>query len=133
MRSLTWNSGLRETAAKAPAALPASAGLLVEVAAEVCGIQAEVMATAELSLGLRVGGVTRRAVRERLWERRRLVKTYGIRGTVHLFPAAELPLWTAALRATPPPGEPAHERVGMEPTGSKRSSARSARRWTAAA
>ncbi|MEG3629569.1 winged helix DNA-binding domain-containing protein [Streptomyces poriticola] len=31
----------------------------------------------------------------------RLVKTFGPRGTVHLLPAAELPLWSAALSAVP--------------------------------
>ena len=115
MRSLTWNQVCARRLRKHRLLSPASADALVEVAGEVCGIHAQVMATAELSLGLRVAGVTRRAVREQLWERKRLVKTYGLRGTVHLFPAAELPMWTAALRATPPPGEAAHERVGMDP------------------
>ena len=34
-----------------------------------------------------------------LWEKRSLVKTYGRRGTLHLLPAAELPLWMAAMQA----------------------------------
>src|SRR5262249_59855943 len=34
-----------------------------------------------------------------VWERRSLVKAYGIRGTLHLLPAAELPMWMAAMRA----------------------------------
>ena len=36
-----------------------------------------------------VGGVTREDVRAELWQRRGLVKAYGLRGTVHLFPAGE--------------------------------------------
>jgi hypothetical protein len=32
-----------------------------------------------------------------LWEERSLVKTWAMRGTLHLLPAAELPLWQAAL------------------------------------
>jgi Winged helix DNA-binding domain len=65
---------------------------------EVCGIHAQLMTAAELSIGVRVD-VTREQVRKALWEERSLAKTYGIRGTIHLFPAAELPLWTAARRA----------------------------------
>jgi len=72
---------------------------LVEVVGAVCGIHAQVMGAAELSIGVRVTGVTRQDVRSELWERRTLVKTYGIRGTVHLFPAGDLPLWMAAARA----------------------------------
>jgi hypothetical protein len=53
---------------------------------------------AELSIGIRVDGIARLDVQSALWESRSLVKTYGIRGTVHLFPTRELPLWLAALR-----------------------------------
>ncbi len=56
------------------------------------------MPAAELSIGVRVE-VTRSAIRTALWDERRLVKTYGIRGTVHLFPSEELALWMAANRA----------------------------------
>jgi hypothetical protein len=47
--------------------------------------------------------VTRADVRAALWERRTLIKTYGLRGTVHLFPADELSLWMSALAAAPKP------------------------------
>jgi hypothetical protein len=36
-----------------------------------------------------------------MWSERSLVKTYGPRGTVHLLPAQELPMWTGALSALP--------------------------------
>ena len=72
---------------------------LVQTVGAVCGIQAQVMLAAELSVGIRVDAVTRNDVQAALWERRALVKTYGIRGTIHLFPSDELPLWMAALRA----------------------------------
>src|SRR5262249_10578484 len=58
-------------------------------------------------IGARVAGIARQDVVRELWERRSLVRTYGIRGTVNLFPADELPLWLAALRANPPPNTPA--------------------------
>src|SRR5207253_11207898 len=38
-------------------------------------------------------------VREALWEQRALAKTWTLRGTLHLHPADELALWTAARRA----------------------------------
>jgi hypothetical protein len=82
---------------------PAGAGDLPQVAGGVCGIHAQITASAELSLGLRVRGITRQHVRDALWKDRSLVKTYGLRGTLHLFPSAELPIWLAALRARTPP------------------------------
>src|SRR5439155_9927108 len=51
---------------------------LVRTVGAVCGIQAQVMPAAELSVGIRVDGVRRNDVQAALWERRALVKTYGI-------------------------------------------------------
>jgi hypothetical protein len=75
MRSLTWDQVLAWRLRRHWLVEPAPADRLVAVAGAVCGIHAQVMATAELSLGLRVAGVTRRDVRLQLWERRGLVKT----------------------------------------------------------
>ena len=61
------------------------------------------MGAAELALSARVRGLTQQHVREALWEERTLAKTWTIRGTLHLHPADELPLWTAAARAVDPP------------------------------
>jgi hypothetical protein len=58
-----------------------------------------VQAAAELSICARVNGVTQEDVRAALWEDRTLVKAWTIRGTLHLHPADELPLWFAARRA----------------------------------
>ena len=77
----------------------APAGRLVEVVRDVCGIHAQVMGSAELQLAARVAGIKREDVRSALWERRALVKTWTLRGTLHLHPADELGLWTAARRA----------------------------------
>ncbi|RFU86080.1 winged helix DNA-binding domain-containing protein [Streptomyces triticagri] len=82
---------------------PAAAGRVPDVVAAMGGAHAQVMSAAELSVGLRTEGTTRQDVRDALWEERTLVKTFGPRGTVHLLPAAELPLWTAALSAVPMP------------------------------
>jgi hypothetical protein len=79
----------------------APADRLVDVVREVCGIHAQVMGSAELQLAARVDGITQADVREALWERRELVKTWTLRGTLHIHPADELGLWTAARRALP--------------------------------
>jgi hypothetical protein len=72
---------------------------LIEVAGAVCGVHAQVQASAELQLAARVEGLVQADVRAALWERRALVKAWTVRGTLHLHPAGELPLWQAARRA----------------------------------
>lgn len=86
---------------------PVPAARLSDQVGVICGAHAQVMSAAEVSIGVRVAGVTRNAVREALWKERSLVKTYGPRGTVHLLPASDLPLWTGALGAAlaPPRGD----------------------------
>ncbi|MFE5090456.1 winged helix DNA-binding domain-containing protein [Streptomyces sp. NPDC056638] len=76
---------------------------------------AQVLSAAELSIGLRTAGATRTDVREALWTERTLVKTHGPRGTVHLLPMAELPMWTGALSAVPAGRNPFPEDVRMTP------------------
>jgi hypothetical protein len=83
----------------------------VNVVGQVCGIHAQMAASAELSLGLRVYGITRQDVSAALWQDRDLVKTYGLRGTLHRFPSRELSMWIAALRAKAPPRNPTREEL----------------------
>lgn len=66
---------------------------MVDVVAGVCGIHAQVQASAELQLLARVDGIEPDDVRAALWEERSLVKAWTLRGTLHLHPAAELSLW----------------------------------------
>ena len=77
------------------------AGSAAEVGAAVCGVHAQILTAGELSVGLRLAGAVRDDVRKALWEDRELVKTFGPRGTVHLLPTRDLPLWTGALAAVP--------------------------------
>ena len=53
-----------------------------------------------LTLWARVEELDRRAVHRALWEDRTLVKTWAMRGTLHLLPAGDLHLWQAALRTS---------------------------------
>jgi Winged helix DNA-binding domain len=80
-------------------ALARRADNVVDVASGICGVQAQLQSSAELQLAARVDGSTQVNVRSALWERRELVKAWTLRGTLHLHPARELPLWHAARRA----------------------------------
>ena len=66
---------------------------------EVGGVHAQVQASAELQLAARIDGLTRQDVRDALWHDRTLVKTWTLRGTLHLHPADEVGLWFSARRA----------------------------------
>jgi hypothetical protein len=77
----------------------APAEQLVEVVRDICGVHAQVMGSAELQLAARVERITQADLREALWARRVLTKTWTTRGTLHIHPADELSLWTAARRA----------------------------------
>jgi hypothetical protein len=75
----------------------APAGSMLAVASRLCGLHAQLMSSAELSVWARVEDLDRGAVQHALWEDRTLVKTWAMRGTLHLLPSDELPLWHAAL------------------------------------
>jgi Winged helix DNA-binding domain len=75
----------------------APAGSLVAVTRELCGVHAQLAASAELALWARVDGLRRDEVREALEEERSLVKTWAMRGTLHLFASEDLPLYVAVL------------------------------------
>jgi hypothetical protein len=77
-------------AARAPRAQALS------VISDIAGLHAQLAASAELTLWARVAELEPGAVSRALWERRTLVKTWAMRGTLHLLPADELPLWVAA-------------------------------------
>jgi Winged helix DNA-binding domain len=99
MRSFTWNEVRARRLARNHLLERAQPAQLVEVVRGVGGIHAQVTASAELQLAARVEGITQADVHEVLWERRFLAKTWTLRGTLHLHPADELRLWTAARRA----------------------------------
>jgi hypothetical protein len=60
------------------------------------GIQAQVASAAELALCSRVEGLSPRDVQAALWQDRTLLKTWAMRGTLHVLAASELPLYVAA-------------------------------------
>jgi uncharacterized protein YcaQ len=86
-----WRSRRHRLHERAPATA------MLQVAGELCGVHAQVMSSAELTLHARVDDLESTAVADALWRDRTLVKTWAMRGTLHLLPAVEYPLWQAAL------------------------------------
>ena len=69
---------------------------LTKVVGDIGGAQAQLMSAAELQIAVRVN-CTVADVREALWTDRTLVKTWLMRGTLHLARSADLPAYTAAM------------------------------------
>lgn len=68
---------------------PAPKSLLAQAVADACGVQAQVMAAAQLALRVRVHGLTIEDVERALWQDRSLARVWCMRGAVHLIPAEE--------------------------------------------
>jgi uncharacterized protein YcaQ len=93
---LAWRVRRQQLAERAPRAEALS------VVERIAGLHAQLTASAELTLWARVSGLEREDVSRALWEERSLVKTWAMRGTLHLLPAPELGLWVAAQSALKP-------------------------------
>jgi hypothetical protein len=94
-----WNEVRARRLARSALSERAGGDRLVDVVGAICGVHAQVQASAELQLAVRLQGIVQGDVRAALWERRELVKAWTVRGTLHLHPAGELALWHAARRA----------------------------------
>ncbi len=77
---------------------PASRRSLFRVVSDNVAIHAQLASAAELQLRARVAGIHADVVRDAVADRR-LVKTWAMRGTLHLVTAGDLPLLVAALSA----------------------------------
>jgi hypothetical protein len=62
----------------------------LRVVGDSCGLHAHLASCAELSLWARVDGLALGTLDDDLWRKRRLVKLWAMRGTLHLLPAREL-------------------------------------------
>jgi uncharacterized protein YcaQ len=94
---LDWADARSRRLARNHLVVPAPKARLVEVVRDVCGLQAQLLSAAELALSARIVGVTQESVREALWIRKTLVRAWTVRGTIHVIPADDFPLWMAAL------------------------------------
>ena len=97
MTELTWADARDRRLARSHLVTPAPKSRLVDVVRDVCGLQAQLISAAELALSARVAGVTHESVRDALWVQKTLVRAWTVRGTIHVIPAEDLPLWMAAL------------------------------------
>src|SRR3954453_9010330 len=101
MVKLTWAQAAAWRVRRHQLDRRAPAGSLLAVASRLCGLHAQVLSSAGLTAWARIEDLNRQACRGALWGERTLVKTWAMRGTLHLLPAAELPLWHAALATSP--------------------------------
>src|SRR5438045_831057 len=78
--------------------LERSAADVEKVCRDLCGIQAQVMSSAELAYWTRTAGSASDTVHSSLWERRTLVRTSCMRQTLHLLPATDFSIYINALK-----------------------------------
>lgn len=71
---------------------------LTTVCRNVCGVQSQVMAAAQMAFWARMHGLTRADIHSALWKSRTLVKTSCMRQTLHLLPAADFSIYINALK-----------------------------------
>src|SRR5262249_6292099 len=85
---LTWVNVLPWRVRRQPLARRAPHDATLATVAAIGGLQAQVMSSAELTLWARVEGLEADTVGRALWDERTLVKTWAMRGTLHLLPSA---------------------------------------------
>ena len=73
-------------------------GQIEKVVSDLCGVQAQVFSYAALAIWARVDGITVQDVQNALWKSRSLVKTWCMRGTLHLLAASDFPAYVAARK-----------------------------------
>ncbi|HWM12322.1 MAG TPA: winged helix DNA-binding domain-containing protein [Solirubrobacteraceae bacterium] len=99
---MKWKSVLAWRAQRQHLAERASRRSRLAVAERISGLHAQLTASAELTLWARVAGLKRDDVAQALWKDRALVRTWAMRGTLHLMPSKDLGLWVAAQGALKP-------------------------------
>src|SRR5438128_2476868 len=72
-------------------------GSELRVAGRICGLHAQLLSSAALSLWARIEGTSLEWFQRALWRERTLVKIWAMRGTLHLLPARDLPVYLGAL------------------------------------
>lgn len=71
---------------------------LVQVVGLTCGLHAQLSSTPYLSLWNRIEGFRPGMLNDALYKKRALVKTWFMRGTLHIIPSRDLPVYHNALR-----------------------------------
>jgi hypothetical protein len=113
---VTWRQVVRWRIRRQLLVEPAADALAV--ARRVCGLHAQVASCTELIAGIRSAAPP--DLDTALWRDRSLVRTWAMRGTLHLLPADELDVWVGARtdyesrRRFPPSYERAHGVTGAQ-------------------
>jgi uncharacterized protein YcaQ len=94
---LTWPQALAWRMRRQHLAERAPRQALLDVVSRLCGVHVQLQSSAELMIWARLEGLEAGDVAQALWETRALVKTWAMRGTLHLLPSAEYGVWQAAL------------------------------------
>jgi hypothetical protein len=97
--STSWSRVLALRLQRQHLAERAPAARLEEVVGRMVGLHAQVMSSAELQAAARLEGLRAADVRDALWERRRLVKVWAYRQTLHLLTADDLAEFVVAARS----------------------------------
>lgn len=100
MQKLTWPQVNTWRLAQQQLLTRAEAADLLPVVTRLGGVQAQLMSAAELALWVRVQGITLVDIQRLLWTERQLVKTWAMRGTLHLLTATDFGHLVAAWGAT---------------------------------
>jgi uncharacterized protein YcaQ len=74
---------------------------LLAVASDLCGLHAQVTSSADLTLWARIDDHTPGTLEHMLWNDRALIKTWAMRGTLHMLPAGEFGEYVALLSHRP--------------------------------
>jgi hypothetical protein len=97
MISLSWNQVSAWRLARHGLLERAPRDRLLDAVSRLGGAHAQLMSAAELILWARVEQLRSDDVQRALWQDRTLVKTWAMRGTLHLVSVADFPLYVAAL------------------------------------
>lgn len=100
MQKLTWQQVNAWRLPQQQLAERAEPTALLDVVTRIGGVQAQLMSAAELALWARVKDIASADIQRLLWEERQLVKTWAMRGTLHLLPSQALGQFVAASTAT---------------------------------
>lgn len=99
MRKLVWSQVNAWRLEQHSLLARAKHAAMIEVVQRVGALQAQMMSAAELQLWARVENLTPDDVQNAIWQERTLLKSWVLRGTLHLIASADFPLYVAVLSA----------------------------------
>ena len=99
MRKLTWRQATAWHLKRQHLDVRAPRNKLLQVVSELCGLHAQVMSSADLTAWCRIEGLSGDDIYRALWTENKIIKTWAMRGTLHLLPASEQGIWVQAFTA----------------------------------